>query len=137
VPKSRSRSAERPEIKRCADQETGGCGRARSGPVKEIGWSGAPRYLSSAVFDSPPTGTKGKNGIMAPPNDELDSYNKLIRVLEDALEAAAGILGSEARPPLRSRYEALDQAAEVYSGLSDLLEAARAGRMRFLERRSG
>jgi len=65
--------------------------------------------------------------------EEKESFDKLIRVLEDAVEAAAKILGPNARPALRSRYRTLEHAAEVYEDLSDLLDAARAGRLRLLE----
>jgi hypothetical protein len=65
--------------------------------------------------------------------EEKESFDKLIRVLEDALEGAAKILGPNARPALRSRYRALEHATQVYEDHSDLLDAARAGRSRLLE----
>jgi len=65
--------------------------------------------------------------------EEKESFDKLIRVLEDAVEAAAKILGPNARPALRSHYTALEHASQVYENLSDLLDAARAGRLRLLE----
>ena len=65
--------------------------------------------------------------------EEKESFDKLIRVLEDAVEAAAKILGQNARPALRSRYRALKHASQVYEDLSDLLDAAREGRLRLLE----
>ena len=68
--------------------------------------------------------------------EEKESFDKLIRVLEDAVEAAAKILGPNARPALRSRYRALEHSAQVYENLSDLLDAAREGRSRLLEQQN-
>jgi hypothetical protein len=65
--------------------------------------------------------------------EEKEAFDKLIRVLEDAIEAAAKILGPNARPALRSHYRILENASQVYEDLSDLLDAARAGRSRLLE----
>ena len=65
--------------------------------------------------------------------EEKESFDKLIRVLEDALEAAAKILGSNARPGIRSHYRTLEHASQVYESLSELLDAAREGRSRLLE----
>jgi hypothetical protein len=65
--------------------------------------------------------------------EKKESFDKLIRVLEDAVEAAAKILGPNARPALRSRYRALEHPSQVYENLSDLLDAAREGRSRLLE----
>jgi hypothetical protein len=65
--------------------------------------------------------------------EEKELFDKLIRVLEDALEAAARILGPDARPALRSHYRTLEHPSEIYENLSDLLDAARVGRARLLE----
>jgi len=65
--------------------------------------------------------------------EEKESFDKLIRVLEDALEAGAKILGDDARPGLRSHHRAIEHASQVYEDLSDLLDAAREGRSRMLE----
>jgi hypothetical protein len=65
--------------------------------------------------------------------EEKESFDKVIRVLEDAVEAAAKILGSNARPGLRSHYGTLEHASQVYEALSNLLDAARAGRSGLLE----
>ena len=66
---------------------------------------------------------------------ELASFDKLIRVLEDALERAAEILGPNIKPPsVRSRHGTLEHAFEIYEDLSDLLDASRAGRSKLLER---
>ncbi len=65
--------------------------------------------------------------------EEKESFGKLIRVLEDALEAAAKILGPNARPGIRSHYMTLKHASQVYENLSELLDAAREGRSRLLE----
>jgi hypothetical protein len=70
---------------------------------------------------------------MADSIEEKESFDKLIRVLEDAVEAAAKVLGPNARPSVRSRFRALEHASQVYEDLSDLLDAARAGRSRLLE----
>jgi len=66
--------------------------------------------------------------------EELRSFDKLVRVLEDALEEAAKILGPDVAPPSTSRYHPLERANQVYAHLSDLLDATRAGRSHFLER---
>jgi hypothetical protein len=68
-------------------------------------------------------------------NEELESFSKLIRVLEDALERAAEILGPNERPSSRSRHT-IESAAQVYENLSDLLDATLAGRIRILERQA-
>lgn len=73
---------------------------------------------------------------MAVSNEEVEAFDKLIRVLEDALEKAAKILGPNARPGSRSRYDNLKHASQVYEHLSDLLDATRAGRSESLERQS-
>ena len=65
--------------------------------------------------------------------EDKESFDKVIRVLEDAVEAAAKILGPNARPGLRSHYRTLAHPSQVYEALSDLLDAARAGRSRLLE----
>jgi len=68
-------------------------------------------------------------------DEELASFDKLIRVLEDALERAAEILGPNIRPPsMRSRHAALEDAFQIYEDLSDLLDASRAARLKLLER---
>jgi hypothetical protein len=67
-------------------------------------------------------------------SEELRLFDKLIRVLEDALEEAAKILGPNATPPSTSHYRPLEHANQVFTHLSDLLDAARAGRSQFLER---
>jgi hypothetical protein len=56
-------------------------------------------------------------------------FVQLIRVLEDALEQAAAILGPEGRPA-RQSHEQIEQPAQVYQELSDLLDATRKGRLR-------
>ena len=66
--------------------------------------------------------------------EEKESFDKIIRVLEDAVEAAAKVLGPNARPGLRSSFRTLEDASQVYEALSDLLDAARAGRLRLLQR---
>jgi hypothetical protein len=58
---------------------------------------------------------------------EYEQFVKLIRVLEDALERAAAILGPEARPASQSR-DHIKRPAQVYEELSDLLDATREGR---------
>jgi hypothetical protein len=68
-------------------------------------------------------------------NEELESFSKLIRVLEDALERAAEILSPNETPPSRSRHT-IEDTAQVYENLSDLLDLTRAGRMRLLERQA-
>jgi hypothetical protein len=65
--------------------------------------------------------------------EEKESFDKVIRVLEDALEAAAKILGANARPGLRSHYRTPERASQVYEDLSNLLDASRAGRFQLLE----
>jgi hypothetical protein len=70
---------------------------------------------------------------MTDPIKERESFDKLIRVLEDAIEAAAKILGPDARPPLISRHRAIQYPNQVYEDLSDLLDATRAGRLKLLE----
>lgn len=68
-------------------------------------------------------------------DEELALFDKLIRVLEDALERAAEILGANIKPPsTRSRHGTLEHAFQIYEDLSDLLDASRAGRLRLLER---
>jgi len=67
-------------------------------------------------------------------DEELESFGKLIRVLEDAIEKAAEILGSSAMPGSISRHPNLEHASQVYGDLSDLLDATRAARSRLLER---
>ena len=75
---------------------------------------------------------------MADEIEEKESFDKVIRdkvirVLEDAVEAAAKVLGPNARPGFRSHYRQLEHPAQVYEALSDLLDAAREGRVRLLE----
>jgi hypothetical protein len=60
---------------------------------------------------------------------EYEQFVKLIRVLEDALERAAAILGPEARPASHRR-DHIKRSAQVYEELSDLLDATREGRAR-------
>ena len=43
--------------------------------------------------------------------EEKELFDKLIRVLEDAVKATAKILGPNASPPLRSRYRTLEHAS--------------------------
>jgi len=69
---------------------------------------------------------------MANSTKELESFDKLIRVLEDAIEKAAQILGGEERPASISRHR-IEYAYQVYENLSDLLDATRDGRARSLE----
>jgi hypothetical protein len=66
-------------------------------------------------------------------SQEKESFDKVIRVLEDALEAAAKILGPNARPGLRVHHRTPVSASQVYEDLSDLLDASRAGRLQLLE----
>ena len=68
-------------------------------------------------------------------NEELEALAKLTRVLEDALERAAEILGPEAKFATRNSHT-IEHAVQVYEDLSDLLDATRAGRMRYLERQA-
>jgi hypothetical protein len=67
---------------------------------------------------------------MANPIEERESFDKLIRVLEDALEAAAKILGPSARPSTKSRYYVIENPYQIYQNLCDLLDDAREGRSR-------
>ena len=67
---------------------------------------------------------------MANPIEERESFDKLIRVLEDALEAAATVLGPDARPSARSRYHVIEHPYEIYQYLGDLLDDARAALLR-------
>jgi hypothetical protein len=70
---------------------------------------------------------------MANLTEEKESFDKVIRVLENAVEAAAKVLGPNARPGLRTSFRTLENASQVYEALSDLLDVARAGRVRLLE----
>jgi len=72
--------------------------------------------------------------MRASDTEELRSFDQLIRVLGDALEGAAKILGRNATPSPASRYHPLENANQVYAHLSDLLDATRAGRAHLLER---
>jgi hypothetical protein len=62
--------------------------------------------------------------------EERESFVKLIRVLEDAIEEAAKVLGSEARPSSRRRHQTVDHAYQIYENLCDLLDESRAGLLR-------
>ena len=62
--------------------------------------------------------------------EERESFVKLIRVLEDAIEEAAKVLGSEARSSSRRRHQTVDHAYRIYENLSDLLDESRAGLLR-------
>ena len=62
--------------------------------------------------------------------EERESFVKLIRVLEDALEQTAKVLGPEARSSLTRRHATVDHAYQIYENLSDLLDEARAGLLR-------
>ncbi|HVN27088.1 MAG TPA: hypothetical protein VMT64_01305 [Candidatus Binataceae bacterium] len=64
---------------------------------------------------------------MAASMTELESFDKLVRILEDALEGAAAILGPDAKAPSLSRHH-IEHAYQVYEDLSDLLDATRVGR---------
>jgi hypothetical protein len=65
-------------------------------------------------------------------NAKYEQFVKLIRVIEDALERAAAILGPEARPAPRNR-DHIKRPAQIYEELSDLLDASREGRARLFE----
>jgi hypothetical protein len=77
-----------------------------------------------------PPGISMRRRKMATPIEERESFDKLIRVLEDALEAAAKVLGPNARPSARSRYHPIEHPYEIYQILCDLLDDAREGRSR-------
>jgi hypothetical protein len=51
--------------------------------------------------------------------EELRSFDKLVRVLEDALEEAAKILGPDVALPSTSRCHPLERANQGYGHLSD------------------
>jgi hypothetical protein len=61
--------------------------------------------------------------------EERESFDKLIRVLEDATEEAARILGSDARSSFRTRHTKIKSAPEIYEYLCDLLDEAREARL--------
>jgi hypothetical protein len=65
--------------------------------------------------------------------NEEQLFVQLIRVLEDALERAAATLGPNVKPPSRNHHT-IEHPFQIYEDLSDLLDAARAGRLRILER---
>jgi len=65
---------------------------------------------------------------MTYPIQEKESFDKLIRVLEDALETAAKILGPNATLSYTRRHNAIDHAHQIYEDLSALLDEARVGR---------
>jgi hypothetical protein len=67
---------------------------------------------------------------MPNPIEQRESFDKLIRVLEDALEAAARVLGPDATPSAKSRYYAIEHPYQIYQNLCDLLDDAREGRSR-------
>jgi hypothetical protein len=71
---------------------------------------------------------------MADSIKEKESFDKLIHVLEVAVKAAAKILGPNVRSALLSRDRPLEHPSQVYEALSDVLDAAREGRVRLLER---
>jgi hypothetical protein len=60
---------------------------------------------------------------------KYEQFVKLIRVIEDALERAAAILGPEARPASHGR-DHIHRPVQVYEELSNLLDATREGRAR-------
>jgi hypothetical protein len=79
---------------------------------------------------STPLGISMKRNTLTTPIEDRESFDNLIRVLEDALEAAAKVLGPDARPSARSRYHIIEHPNEIYQNLCDLLDDARAGRSR-------
>jgi hypothetical protein len=62
--------------------------------------------------------------------EERESFDKLIRALEDATEEAAKILGSNARSSFTTRHATINHAYEIYEYLCDLLDEARDARLR-------
>ena len=62
--------------------------------------------------------------------EERESFVKLIRVLEDAIEEAAKVLGPEARSSSIRRHGTVDHPYQIYENLCDLLDGARAGLLR-------
>ena len=65
---------------------------------------------------------------MAYPVEEKELFDKLIRVLEDALEAAAKVLGPNTGSSQLRRHDPVDHAYQIYESLSSLLDEARLGR---------
>jgi hypothetical protein len=65
---------------------------------------------------------------MAYPVEEKELFDKLIRVLEDALEAAAKVLGPNTGSSYLRRHDRVDHAYQIYDYLSSLLDEARVGR---------
>jgi len=63
-------------------------------------------------------------------DEERQSYNSLIGVLEEAVEKAAKALGPEARMSYRESRITIHNASEIYEYLCDLLDEALAARSR-------
>jgi hypothetical protein len=62
------------------------------------------------------------NGDQMEIDKERELYNRLIQVLEDALEKAAGVLGQDTRDSSRKRRVTIHHASEIYEYLCDLLD---------------
>ena len=67
---------------------------------------------------------------MASSNEERETFDKLIVLLEETCDKAIEILGPYTASPA-IRHETLENPFHVYDNLWDLLEAARAGRSKF------
>jgi hypothetical protein len=68
---------------------------------------------------------------MASSDEERESFDKLIALLEETCDEATQILGSYTKPTTPYSvigHEPLENAFHVYDTLGDLLQAARAGR---------
>jgi len=61
---------------------------------------------------------------------ERQSFDKLIRVLEDAIEGAAKVLGPDVGSSSKRRQVTIDHAYQIYEYLCDLLDEAREARLR-------
>jgi hypothetical protein len=82
--------------------------------------------LLNRTYELPPR--RHARAEVKKPMTEKESFDQVIRVLEEALEKASRFLGPGTDRTPTSKNWTLENAHKVYEALYDLLKAARAGR---------